>query len=69
MKCRECSHWEMLPRDSYQVPKGWGQCERASSEDGEPTSEGTKMFAYDASSYRAGLWTAPNFGCVEFKGK
>jgi hypothetical protein len=65
MKCSDCQFWD-APQPNW---GSFGACSRADGADGQPTVEGTKFYASDASGYAAGLNTMPDFGCVEFKPK
>jgi hypothetical protein len=63
-RCRTCRWWDDRNTDR----PGWGHCGLTASENGRPAHE-TKAVALDFESYGASLETAPDFGCVQWKGK
>ena len=71
--CETCKYWN-FERGEYQEVKGLGKCERIVEiwEATEWSDECIRIeldptcmaYAYDGSSYAAGLLTKPSFGCV-----
>jgi len=76
VSCNTCSHWALVT-DAWDAPKGWGRCGASVElwemtqwdEDYEtqvikPEYENTMMCACDGSSYRADVYTRPDFFCA-----
>lgn len=59
-RCKDCQWWRC--EDSE-----FGECELAQSCSGVPKYPHTKAAAHDVEGYHASLYTAPDFGCVQFE--
>jgi hypothetical protein len=62
-RCKTCKYWG--------VPylEGFGPCGRCGSMHGYPDYSDSKAWASDSDSYRATLYTMPDFGCTEWAKK
>jgi hypothetical protein len=62
--CKDCRHW--AEHDNLR----WGECELAASHEDEPDEPRTKAYARgDIEGWWAHLWTAADYGCVQFEEK
>lgn len=80
--CKDCKHWTCADVDTYGKPQGWGLCgfipmlDRTTTYDPEACREvltedykDLKAAVMDGSSYRADLYTAPEFFCYHGEAK
>jgi len=74
-RCKNCTHYKP-PRNPLPDGEAWpgngeawpGSCALASSTQGERDAD-TLAYAWDAESWRAGLYVHEDFGCVQFASK
>lgn len=66
--CKNCVFWEDLSKDIY-TPSEFGECNIATSSNGEPKNLETLAYATDYESYYANFRTKANFSCNQFKQK
>lgn len=71
--CRNCRHWVTTPRPEPEKkvrPDGWGVCQMADLHAGDVCKfNQTLAFASQMQAYTAWLYTAPEFGCVQYEAR
>lgn len=74
--CQHCNHWEEVDANGRTMgggqmdpPDGWKLCVLGETVAGGLPTPGSLMMGYDCESYQAGVYTAPTFGCVQFKAR
>ena len=62
-QCRDCKHWSGQRIDARTC------CVLTESSSGHPNHPTSKAVALDGEPWTAGLFTAPDFGCVQWEAK
>ena len=60
--------WEWSEKHYAPLTRQWGMCELAATR-GRVLAPTTRALAMDGEQYVAWLYTAPDFGCVQFEAK
>jgi hypothetical protein len=68
-ECRACRWWRLESGLEGSAIADWGECSLAESESDAPKVSTTRAYAYDCEQYKAGLLTAPDFGCNQWTAK
>lgn len=69
--CRDCLYWDRSEPHNTFTSNAPDRCACALtwSHNDEPDKSDSLAFAQDWESYQAVLYTAPEFGCVQFEAK
>ncbi len=71
-RCETCRHWEIPVTDQHmnelRVPDGWGECNMMSGSAFEKIDT-LKVLVSAAYAQDVGVFTRPDFGCVQYEPK
>lgn len=67
--CKDCRHWGGYGAYGDEPLPGWRTCDLTESGGAKKQVPRSKAVAIDAESYAADLFTASDFGCIQFEAK